>query len=125
MTTDQPDVVPPQQTNGENLEEAFRDMFGSASSGGGEEELLKIASRYSLQLSAKQMKALLYIEMWIDYYETFSETKMKARQLKQFVTRYLELKQYNGSDLYLMKALEYVSLYKYIKEDAFKVMVDK
>jgi len=111
----------------ENLEDAFQNLFKTSVSGSGEEELLRIASRYSLQLSVKQMKAILYLEWWIDEYGKSKRPQdvAKGKRLKIFVDRYLELKQYNGSDVFVMKALEYISLRKFINEDAMKVNIEK
>jgi hypothetical protein len=49
-----------------NLEESFNKLFSSSVSGTGEEELLRIASDYALQIHAPQIKCLQYIEHWSD-----------------------------------------------------------
>jgi len=123
MVTASPDIVPPAET--ENLEDAFGELFKNSTSGTGEEELLRIASRYSLQLSVPQMKALLYLEWWVDEYKKHPITLPKSRRIRSFVDRYLELKQYNGSDLFVMKALEYISLRRFINENSMKVNIEK
>ena len=42
-----------------------------------------------------------------------------------FVDRWLELKQYNNSDAFVMKALEFISLRKFLNENSLKVNIDK
>lgn len=103
-----------------NLEDAFQSLFKTSASGTGEEELLRIASTFSLQINPAQIKCLLYIE-WVA--RTMEPTK--RQQLQTFVDRWLELKQYNGSDMFVMRALDSISLRKFIGENAFKVNIEK
>ena len=107
-------------TDESNLEDAFQNLFKTSASGTGEEELLRIASNYSLQLSAKQMKALLYLEWWIPKLPEEEKERVRA-----FIRRWLELKQNNNSDLFVMKALEHISLRKFINENTMKVNIEK
>ena len=103
------------------LEDIFSKMFQSSVSGTGEEELLRIASTYSRQIHAKQIKILLYLE-----YRAFtSKSHTTKKVLKSFVDRWLELKQYNNSDAFVMKALEFISLRKFLNENSLKVNIDK
>jgi len=110
-----------------NLEETFSDVFKTSTSGTGEEELLRIASQYSLQITAKQIRLLLYLEWTADEYENSeSETKkIMAIKLRNFVKRWLELKQNNNSDMFVMKALEFISLRRFLNENSFKVDIKK
>lgn len=108
-------------TKEENLEDKFTDLFNTSVSGTGEEELLRIASQFSLQLSAKQIKALLFLED----YATITESEKTKGRLKEFVKRWLELKQNNNSDLFVMRALDSISLRKFINEGSFKVDIKK
>jgi len=103
-----------------NIEEAFGNLFKTSASGTGEEELLRIASTYSRQFSAKQIKVLLYLEWQAKQYPP--EIR---RQISDFITRYLELKQYNNSDGFVMKALEFIALRKFIGDNAFKINIEK
>ena len=112
----EPDNVPDA-----NLEDIFSKMFQSSVSGTGEEELLRIASTYSRQIHAKQIKILLYLE----YRAYTSKSHMTKKVLKSFVDRWLELKQYNNSDAFVMKALEFISLRKFLNENSLKVNIDK
>lgn len=104
-----------------NLEDAFANLFKTSASGTGEEELLRIASRYSMQLTAAQIKVLLWLE-WA------AETQAPPHQRKwihNFVGRWLALKENNNSDVFVMKALEYISLRKFLNENSFKVNIEK
>lgn len=102
----------------QNLEESFSKLFTTSVSGSGEEELLRIASQYSLQISASQIKALLFLE----YLATLNPA---LAWVQGFVERWLKLKQNNNSDLFVMKALEYISLRKFLGENSFKVNIEK
>jgi len=103
-----------------NLEDTFQDLFKTSASGTGEEELLRIASKHAMQLSAAQIKVLLYLE-WqaVTYPEPY------RTQIQTFIGRYLELKQNNNSDIFVMKALEHISLRKFINENSMKVNIEK
>lgn len=103
-----------------NLEDAFQGLFKTSASGSGEEELLRIASNYSRQISGAQMRILLYLE---DLAQSLNEKK--AKRLQHFLTKWLEYKQYNNSDIFVMKALEHISLRKFINENTLKVNIEK
>jgi hypothetical protein len=120
MENDPLERVEASQTGDVNLEDAFQSLFKTSASGTGEEELLRIASTFSMQLSTRQMKALLYLEMLAGQ----SEEPVKS-QLRNFVSRWLELKQHNNSDMFVMRALDAISLRKFVGENAFKVNIEK
>lgn len=104
-----------------NLEHAFQGLFNGATSGTGEEELLRIASTYSRQMSARQIKAVLYLES-VSRRDPDPDRRV---WLQAFIERWLELKQYNNSDVFVMKALEHISLRKFINENTMRVNVEK
>jgi hypothetical protein len=101
-----------------NLEDAFQNLFKTSASGTGEEELLRIASKFSTQLTAPMIRAVLYLE-WI------ATAHPDGVRIRQFIDRWLELKQYNNSDVFVMKALEHISLRKFINENSVKVNIEK
>lgn len=103
-----------------NLEDAFQSLFKTSASGTGEEELLRIASTFSMQISTRQMKALLWLE-----WASGNETPERQKQIQRFIDRWLYLKQFNGSDLFVMRALDSISLRKFIGENSFKVNIEK
>jgi len=120
------DLAPPkaaalEPTDDNQLEDIFSKMFQSSVSGTGEEELLRIASTYSRQIHAKQIKVLLYLE----FRASVARNPATKRILKSFVDRWLELKQFNNSDAFVMKALEFISLRKFLNENSLKVNIDK
>lgn len=78
-------------------------------SSGGEEELLKVASKYSLQLSGNQIRGLLLLRM----VRALCSNTDKQR-IDEFVEDYLKYKEYNGSDRFVMAALQEISLKKFI-----------
>jgi len=114
------DKMPVSVGNDINMEDAFGKLFSTSSSGTGEEELLRIASTYSRQFSSKQIKVLLYLEWSIPIYPPDTQ-----KRIRKFIDRYLELKQYNNSDGFVMKALEHISLRKFINENTMKVNIEK
>ena len=100
------------------IEEGIQNLFGT--SGVGDELLLKIAANYSTQLNIKQIKIILYLEALS---KVLPEKEGKI--LKDFIERWIELKQFNNSAPYIMKALYSISLKKFIGENAFKVNIEK
>ena len=103
-----------------NVEDAFQGLFSSASSGSGEEELLRIASQFALQITAPQIRVVLFLK----------DVALKrggevASRINAFVDEWLRIKSHNNSDIYIMKALEYVSLRKFLNEQSFKVDIQK
>lgn len=107
-----------------NLEKSFQSLFGTRLSGTGEEELLRLATTFSVQLSARQVRILMYINFLGDYYTATGEIK-KAAVFHSFVRRYIEYKQYNNSDVFVMRALDSIALRKFMNENTFKVQVEK
>jgi hypothetical protein len=102
------------------IEDKWSDLFAGSASATGEEELLRIASKYSFQISARQIKALLYLE-----HLAYGLPEPFRGQLTTLVVRWLELKENNNSDIFVMKALEYISLRKFFNENSFKVDIQK
>lgn len=122
-------------TSDVNLEDAFGQLFKSSVSGTGEEELLRIASDYALQIKANQFRLLLYIEHKASSFELgakYAKNRMMkakfeyaATYLHTFVQRWLELKKHNNSDVFVMRALDSISLRKFINENTLKVNIEK
>lgn len=116
-----------------NLEDAFSKIFKSSVSGTGEEELLRIASDYALQIDAKQIKCLLYLENWASKFKALAKQQpqyallynWQAEYLSTFVYRWLDLKRHNNSDIFVMRGLDSISLRKFINENTLKVNIEK
>jgi len=104
-----------------NLENLEKTLFESTVSGSGEEEMLKVASRYALQLSTPQLKLLLFLDITAG----LMKDEKKKKLLQNFIKKYLEMKQHNNSAVFVMRALDSISLKKYINENSFKINVAK
>jgi len=105
----------------ENLEQAFNDLFKGGTTSTGEEELLRVASKYSMQMTAQQIKALLYLQHWAD--QTKIETDKKI--INNFIAKWLELKEYNNSAGFIMRVIDFISLRRFLTEQSFKVDIQK
>jgi len=116
--SEESEIIEPVDTN---LEDAFQGLFKTSASGTGEEELLRIASKFSMQVTMRQAKVLLYLRWKAN---TTTNERLKAR-LNEFIAGWLEHKQYNNSDVFVMRALDSISLRKFIGENAFKVNIEK
>jgi len=102
-----------------NMESLFTDLFQS-STGTGDEELLRIATNYSRQLSSKQIKCLMFLKFSSNFVSLSTQ-----QVLENFIGSWLELKQYNNSDAFVMRALAELSLKKFLGENSIKVNVEK
>lgn len=116
-----------------NLEDAFSNIFKQSVSGTGEEELLRIASDYALQISAAQIKCLIYLKYRAEQFLALAKRQPKyaafyqwqAGYLSAFVDKWLDLKKHNNSDIFVMRALDSISLRKFINENTLKVNIEK
>lgn len=103
------------------MHDAISKLFAGSASGSGEEEMLRVVSKYSKQLSARQIRVLVYLKLWA----LQTTIEKDSLMINQFLEYYLDLKDYNNSGGYMQQALEAVSLYRYINESAFKVDIQK
>lgn len=103
-----------------NLEAVFQDMFQQGGNGTGDEELLKIASNYSRQMSSRQIKGLAMLRFITKFAPDWI-----APSLDEFVKSWIEMKQWNNSAMFVMRALDSISLKKFLGENAIKVNVEK
>lgn len=90
----------------QDLTNIMQGLFQATS---GEEDMLRVATKYTLQLTQEQVKLLLFIK-WAS---TFTE-KHRER-LNNFVNEYLEMKQYCNSGIFVMKLFEFLSLKRFIE----------
>lgn len=104
-----------------STEELFSGLFGASASGTGEEELLRIAAKYSLQLSGRQIRCLIKLNMLADQIPN-TPTSLALHSL---ITHWLEHKQHHNSGMYVMAALDSIALRRFITTEAFKVNVQK
>ena len=117
------EIIDIEKKTPENLEDAFQNLFQTAASATGEEELLRIASTYSRQITSAQIRLLLFLEDRA--YVIEEKYPVLAMRLKSFVKNWLEYKQYNNSDVFVMKALEHISLRKFLNENSLRVNIEK
>jgi len=104
----------------QSAEDLFNGLFGATASGTGEEELLRVAARYSLQIGTRQLRTLLQLRLLADQCE---ETTKQA--IINFIEKWLDYKQYHNSMPYIMRALDSIALRKFVNENTFKVAVNK
>jgi len=109
----------------QNIEEAFADLFKGGTTGTGEEELLRVASKYSMQLTTAQMKCLLYVVWQADKFEFAYNDSKTAETLRNFVKKWLEFKEYNNSAPFIMRVIDFISLRRFLTEQSFKVDIKK
>jgi len=117
MTYETKNNLSPANSSAEDL---FSGLFNVSDSGTGEEELLRIASQYSRQMDSRQIRSLCRLKA----FSIKCEPKIKE-QIDVFVDYWINLKQYNRSNSYIMYALDSISLRKFINENTMKVNVMK
>jgi len=103
-------------------EDVFDDILGNIQSPTGEEGLLKLASKYALQLDGRQMRALMFAEAFIADNKCTEDIKQKMTKM---LNKWLEYKQFNRSNVFVMTALDSISLRKLITENTMKINVQK
>jgi len=106
-----------------SLQERFQQLLGSSSMGGDDEKLLELASSFSVQLSASQIRILLALNMFGDILEL--EGNRGSLVIRNFIKKFIELKKFHGSDFFVMRALDSVSLRRFMQEKPIGVDVIK
>lgn len=107
------------------LADKFQALLGSSSVGSEDEKLLEVASNFSVQLSASQLRILVGLKLFANVLDEVEKKPEQAQILRQFVKDYVELKKYHGSDFYVMRALDSISLRKFMQERPIGVDVLK
>jgi len=109
-----------------NIEDVMGNFLSGESGVGGDEELLKVASQYALVLKGKQIKVLLWLKVKIELYKLGNEMeKKRAVVLETYVKQYIEWKSYHNAQNFIMRALDNISLRRFINENSLKVNIDK
>lgn len=106
--------------NKRDVADVFGQLFQSQDSG--DEGLLKIASAYSLQIPGDQLKGILLLKTCALYLDQEIPDKTIPGWVAQ---SWLELKQYNQSAPFIMRALDSIALRKFIGENSTKINVEK
>ncbi len=111
----------------ENVEKTVGDFFKAGVSGSGEEELLRIASNFSLQLYSDQIKCALFCEIMALRLKRHIKPKFQeaGEILENFIPRWLKLKEQNNSADFVQRCLEFISLRRFLNEQSFKVNIQK
>lgn len=89
----------------------LNELFSSQD--GGMIESVKHALKYSLQIAPHQQRALHAIDAWVKYLKRMGRNQ-EAEAYQSLYDRYLELKQYQGSDMFVMALFKYLSLHEYV-----------
>lgn len=109
------------EINEAKAEELFENLTASSASGTGEEELLRIASKFSKQVSMRQIRKLIILKVVAPNFS--NETVRQG--LKDVVDIWIEYKQYHQSNGYVMAALDAISLRKFINDQTMKINLNK
>lgn len=107
-----------------NLEDQFgQDMMEGGFSATGEEEMLRIASEFALQLDADQIRAILFVEnMGRRLKQILPE---EGQFLLDWAREWKRLKKNNHSDQFINAIMGSISLRKFFNENTFKVNIEK
>lgn len=107
-----------QQTSVADLMDAF-----SHSAGSGDEEMLRIAQDYALQIRPDQIYCLMNLKMFALDYGSYNKTMKTTIEL--FIKDYLEMKHYHESGFFIRQIIADLSLKRIIPADATKINVMK
>lgn len=105
----------------QDLTKIFENLFSPSSPLAGEEELLRIGTQYTAQLNTNQIKGLLLLEIG----KEITEDQKAKKILENFINSYLKFKKYHGTDKFIVKLFEYISLKKFLGENWLKVNIEK
>lgn len=106
------------EENKENLESIFQNLFQSGETN--EEGLLRVASDYSKQYTAEQIKGLILLK-----FATYYVSKEKSEMLNEIIDNWQKLKQWNNSALFISRIIDSISLRKFITEKSFNIDIKK
>jgi len=106
------------------LADKFQQLLGSGGGAGEDEKLLELASSFSVQISGAQLRVLMSLYTFSDVLELNGKPE-QAKLVRSFIKKYLELKKYHGSDFYVMRALDSISLRKFMSQTPIGVDVIK
>lgn len=101
------------------------DIMGafSQSSGGGDEEILKIASEYALQVGPRQIQTIMRLKMFALTYAKINENLTFV--IESFIQEYLKVKHFHESGMFIRGVIGDLSLKKIIPPDAIRMNVMK
>lgn len=108
-----------------SIAERFNELFGSTAVGGDDEKLLETATKFAVQLSADQVRILSTLAMVADALEFVEKKEAQAKVLRSFIKNYIMYKQFHGSDFFAMRALDSISLRKFMGPNPISLDVVK
>lgn len=106
--------------NNEQLKDAITNLFSNSQSVSGEEELLRLAAEFAIELTPGQIQVLCLFRII-----SMQVSEFRANQIREFVKSYLEFKRYNNSKRHVRDSLDSISLAKWIKTNAFNVNMNR
>lgn len=107
--------------NNEKAIDKLNDLFSQSS----DDSLLasiKYCLKYTLQLEPHQVKALCMIDRWATYLEKKQDPK--AVVYRDLYKKFLNLKQYQQTDLFVMALIKHLAMHDFINK-GLNLSVDK
>lgn len=101
-------------------QDLLNDMFSKGSTATGEEELLRLGASFARQVRLDQMKTIIFLLSFAQ-----KSSLRVSKILNLIVEKYLEMKQFHRSDIYVMRMFESLALRRFINENSVKVNVQK
>lgn len=97
-------------------------MFAQAS-GSADEEILRIASNYALQLTPDQIYTVMKLKAFAEDYKHINPQLTEI--VENFTSQWLEVKHFHESGSFILRVIDALSLKRIIPADATKVNVMK
>lgn len=97
-------------------------MFAQAS-GSSDEEILRIASNYALQLTPDQIYSIMKMKSFAEDYKHINPRLPEI--IENFTSQWLEIKHFHESGSFILRVIDALSLKRIIPSDATKVNVMK
>jgi len=97
-------------------------MFAQAS-GSPDEEMLRIASNYALQMNPGQIYTVMKLKAFAEDYKHINP--QLPERIEMFVSKWLEIKHFHESGNFILRTIDSLSLKRIIPSDATKVNVMK
>lgn len=119
----------PEEIQDQNIEQAFKNIFGQSASATGIEEVLKEAAKHTLQISAGQSRQLLLIEDTADKIALidikYGINTGQSQRLRGYVQRWTEYHKNLGSQAFIKEVAGYISLGKFVTSGLIQMSVQK
>ena len=100
------------------------DTFVESLQSGGDEELLRVASAHARQYTSDQIKVLIFLGMLVKIYN-YQGDDLTAELVQFVIDEFKELKRYNNSDRFVMRALDSISLRRLMNNDSINFQLKR